>query len=188
MLRLNYFIATINTQYTYLLGSADNAEPLTRFFNLALPLGGILSIPLVGYYLDNYSTVTAFATLLVISLFVGIVGLAGNFYFGIANICIFVLNRPYFYTAISDFCAKIFGFDTFGTVYGAIICIAGLFNLLQYSLDSVTHSKFGMNPNPVNLLLICITIVIGGSTFYYMKHQSILYKERANRSVPSVSV
>ncbi|CAR65868.1 DEHA2E22352p [Debaryomyces hansenii CBS767] len=188
MLRLNYFIATINTQYTYLLGSADNAEPLTRFFNLALPLGGILSIPLVGYYLDNYSTVASFATLLALSLFVGIVGLVGNFYFGVVNICFFVLNRPYFYTAISDFCAKIFGFDTFGTVYGAIICIAGLFNLLQCSLDNITHSNFGMNPSPINLLLVCITIIIGGVTFYYMKHQSMLYKERTNRSVPSVSV
>lgn len=188
MLRLNYFIATINTQYTYLLGSADNAEPLTRFFNLALPLGGILSIPLVGYYLDNYSTVTAFASLLVLSLFVGAIGLVGNFYFGLVNICFFVFNRPYFYTAISDFCAKIFGFDTFGRVYGAIICIAGLFNLLQSSLDNITHSKFGMNPNPINVLLVCTTIVVGGNTLYYMRHQAIQYQEKTNRSVPFVSV
>lgn len=188
MLRLNYFIATINSQYTYLLDSADDAEPLTRFFNLALPLGGILSIPLVGYFLDNYSTVTAFATLLAISIFVGVVGLVQNFYFGLINICFFALNRPYFYTAISDFCAKIFGFDTFGIVYGAIICIAGLFNLLQSSLDNITHSKFDMNPIPLNLLLVCTTIIIGGVTFCYMKRQSTLYKETTNRTVPSVTV
>ena len=106
MLRLNYFIATINSQYTYLLGSADNAEPLTRFFNLALPLGGILSIPLVGYYLDNYSTVASFATLLALSLFVGIVGLVGNFYFGVVNICFFVLQQALFLYCYFGFLRK----------------------------------------------------------------------------------
>lgn len=185
MLRLNYFIATINSQYTYLLGSPGKSEPLIRIFTLALPLGGLISVPFVGYVLDTYSTLSIFGALLVLSLIVGIAGLVGNAIFGLVNICLFVVFRPYFYTAISDICAKIFGFDTFGAVYGAVICIAGLFNLLQSTLDNITHSTFDMNPTPINAILICLTVVIGGFAYNYMRQQTILYREKLNRSVPS---
>ena len=62
MLRLNYFVATINTQYTYLFHSISRAELLNRFFDVALPLGGVLSIPFVGMFLDHMSTVVVLAS------------------------------------------------------------------------------------------------------------------------------
>lgn len=183
MLRLNYFVATINTQYTYLFHSISRAELLNRFFDVALPLGGVLSIPFVGMFLDHMSTVVVLASLLTVSLAIGVLGLFGSYITGVLNVCLFVVYRPFFYTAVSDFCAKVFGFDTFGTVYGAIICTSGVFNYLQSFLDKVTHENFDMNPTPVNVITILLTFVIGVATVGYVNQQAKDYaKKKLNAS------
>lgn len=185
MLRLNYFVATISTQYSYLFHSISQAEKLTKFFDIALPLGGVLSIPFVGMFLDNFSTVVVLSALLLVSVFIGIFGLFGNFVIGIINVCFFVAYRPFFYTSISDFCAKVFGFDTFGTVYGAIICFSGIFNFAQGALDKATHTDFDMNPTPINVILLITTVVIGLVTLAYVQHQGTLYRQKKTRQLNS---
>lgn len=172
MLRLNYFVATVGTQYTYLLHSLTQGTLLNRFFDVALPLGGIISIPFVGIFLDYCSTVAVLTVLLGVSLFIGILGLIPNFYTGLLNVAIFVGYRPFFYTAISDFCAKVFGFDTFGTVYGSIICISGVVNYFQSTLDKLTHTTFDMNPTPINVVLVLVTLVIGTITVLFVRSQA----------------
>lgn len=183
MLRLNYFVATITTQYTYLFQSLEKAESLTHFFDIALPLGGVLSIPFVGMILDYYSTTIVLGALLAVSLAIGFLGLSGNFIAGVINVCIFVSYRPFFYTAVSDFCAKVFGFDTFGTVYGAIICTSGVFNFSQSILDRLTHTTFDMNPIPINFTLVMITLIIGGIILTYVHKQTILYSAKKQRQL-----
>lgn len=191
MLRLNYFVATIGSQYSYLFHSVAKSEQLTKLFDILLPLGGIISIPFVGLLLDNFSTVFVLSTLLGVSVIIGVLGLFGSFALGVINICFFVAYRPLFYTAVSDYCAKVFGFDTFGTVYGAMICISGVFNFTQSILDKSTHTKFNMNPTPINATLLLITILIGSGTLIYVKRQGKIYKEKKqsqlndNGSTPS---
>lgn len=175
MLRLNYFVATVGTQYLYLLHSVSKGVLLNRFFDVALPLGGIISIPFVGIFLDYCSTVVVLSALLAVSMLIGVLGLIPNFFTGLLNVAIFVAYRPFFYTAISDFCAKVFGFDTFGTVYGSIICISGVVNFFQSTLDKLTHTTFNMNPTPINVVLVATTLVIGMITLLYVRKQAIEY-------------
>lgn len=176
MLRLNYFVATINSQYVYLLKSNKLADSLNKIFDIALPLGGIISIPFVGIFLDNFSTYIVMIILLIISLIIGILGIIENsFISGVINVLIFVCYRPFFYTSISDYCAKVFGFETFGLIYGSIMTCSGIFNFLQSLLDNLTHTKFNMNPIPLNLLLIIITLIIGLSTVTYITIQTRNY-------------
>lgn len=61
----------------------------------------------------------------------------------------------------SDYSAKVFGFATFGKVYGLIICLAGLFNFSQSVLDALTHKVFDNDPMPVNLILLGIAVIVG---------------------------
>lgn len=44
MLRMNFFIATVRSQYEYMLGSEDTARFLNSFFDVALPVGGKLAL------------------------------------------------------------------------------------------------------------------------------------------------
>lgn len=44
MLRMNFFIATIRSQYEYMLGSEQLARRINSFFDAALPIGGMLTM------------------------------------------------------------------------------------------------------------------------------------------------
>ncbi|CDK27499.1 unnamed protein product [Kuraishia capsulata CBS 1993] len=183
MLRLNYFVATINSQYTYLLHSVEAAESLNKFFDIALPLGGVISIPFVGLFLDYCSSVVVLSALFAVSLVLGVLGVLPSFTAGVINVTFFVAYRPFFYTSISDYCAKVFGFETFGTVYGSIMTISGVFNFLQSFLDKETHTFFKMNPVPIDLVLVALTVVIGGATIWYVKVQAAIYSQKKKNVV-----
>lgn len=161
MLRINYFVASLREQYTYLLDSSSEARSINSLFDILLPVGGLLSIPFIGTFLDTLRTRTVLAILVSTATVIGILGCIphskGAAY---ANIILFVLYRPFYYTAVSDYSAKVFGFQTFGKVYGLIICLAGVGNFAQAGLDALRLKVFDGNPVPVNAgLTVTITIV-----------------------------
>lgn len=65
-----------------------------------------------------------------------------------------------------------FGFATFGKVYGLIICLAGLLNLSQPALDALTHGAFGDDPVPVNLALLAVGLAVGVAMVGYVWRMS----------------
>lgn len=181
MTRINYFVATIRTQYEYLLDSYSQAELVNHVFDVALPVGGILSIPFIGLVLDNFSTTFVVALLVTVATAIGILGVLPYLWAAFANIALFVLYRPLYYTAVSDYAAKVFGFHTFGKVYGLIILTAGLLNLSQAGLDALTHKVFHRDPLPVNLVLLVAVLIVGamlvGFVWYQSKHMKRDYLE-----------
>lgn len=161
MTRINYFVATIRTQYAELLHSVDKAVTVNEFFDVALPLGGVIAVPFIGGVLDHTSTPFVLALLVTTATAIGVLGVIPEMWAAYGNIVLFVLYRPFYYTAVSDYSAKVFGFVTFGKVYGLIICLAGLFNFVQAGLDALTHRKFDNDPVPVNLMLLIVALVVG---------------------------
>lgn len=179
MIRINYFVATVLSQYIYLLGSVEKAEQLTKYFDVVLPLGGIVSMPFVGLLLDYVSTFNILSILMAMSIIMGVCGgIRNSLLAGYTKVSIIVVFRPFFYTVISDYAAKVFGFDTFGRVYGLIMSISGVFNLVQAFLDSTTHVYFKGNPIPVNMLLVAVSIVIGLGFLGYIRSQVRHIKRR----------
>ena len=168
MTRINYFVATIYTQYDYMLHSPTLAKHVNHVFDVALPLGGIISIPFIGLVLDNTSTTFVLGLLVAIASAIGLLGLLPFLWAAYANIALFVLYRPLYYTAVSDYAAKVFGFQTFGKVYGLIICLAGILNFTQSALDALTHRAFERDPLPVNVLLEVVALVVGVALVWYV--------------------
>lgn len=101
MTRINYFVATIRAQYTVLLGSYEQAVAINNFFDVALPLGGVLSVPFIGLVLDNTSTTFCMSLLVVIATAIGVLGVIPQTWAAYANVCLFVIYRPLYYTAVS---------------------------------------------------------------------------------------
>jgi MFS family permease len=176
MTRINYFVATIRPQYEYLLGSYDKAVEINTFFDIALPLGGVFAIPFIGLVLDHTSTVFVLSALVTIATTIGVLGCLPYAWAAYANISLFVLYRPFYYTTVSDYAAKVFGFRTFGTVYGFIICLAGLFNFSQSGLDALCHKVFNGNPVPVNLMLLGTALVIGTALCIFVGVKAYSFK------------
>lgn len=171
MTRINYFVATIRPQYRHLLGDAESAAEINNFFDIALPVGGIFAIPFIGIILDHTSTVAVLSVLVSIASLIGVLGVLPYAWAAYANIVLFVLYRPFYYTAVSDYSAKVFGFRTFGTVYGLIICLSGLLNLSQSALDLMFHKTFHGNPVPVNLMLLAAGMAVGLSLVVFVAVQ-----------------
>lgn len=172
MMRINYFVATVRTQYEYLLHSPALAKRVSHIFDIALPVGGVISVPFIGLVLDNLSTTFVLGLLVVFPTIIGVVGVLPFSWAAYTNIALFVLYRPLYYTAISDYTAKVFGFYTFGKVYGLMICCAGALNLLQTALDVATHQVFHGDPIPVNLTLLTIVLLVGSSLTGYVWQKS----------------
>ena len=101
MTRINYFVATIRPQYEFLLGSYDKAVTVNTFFDVALPLGGVIAVPFIGIVLDNLSTTTVLSALVGTATLIGIFGILPYEWAAYANICLFVVYRPFYYTTVS---------------------------------------------------------------------------------------
>ena len=172
MTRINYFVATIRTQYDYMLHDYQLAEQVNHVFDVALPAGGVLSIPFIGLVLDNFSTTFVLALLVTGATTIGVLGVLPYMWAAYANVALFVLYRPLYYTAVSDYAAKVFGFHTFGKVYGLIILTAGLLNLSQSGLDAMTHKIFKRDPLPVNLILLFAVSIVGSMLVGFVWYQS----------------
>jgi MFS family permease len=101
MLRINYFVATVRSQYTYLFHSRSKAVEINNFFDVALPLGGVISVPFIGLLLDNTSTTFCMSVLVTVATAIGVLGIIPQTWAAYASICLFVIYRPLYYTAVS---------------------------------------------------------------------------------------
>lgn len=63
----------------------------------------------------------------------------------------------------SDYATKVFGFATFGRIYGTIICLSGLVNFIQSGLDALTHVTLHDDPTPINMIMGGIGGILGGA-------------------------
>lgn len=179
MLRINFFVATIKFQELYLYKDEGLATTINQFFDLALPVGGLCAIPFIGLLLDNLTTLNVLWLLSGISVTVGVAGCLSWLPATYLGIILMVLYRPFYYTAVSDFCAKVFGFETFGTVYGTIICFSGLCNILQQFMDQMTHTVFKGNPIPVNATLTVLTVLFAGLIIGFVRSQEKALSRRS---------
>jgi len=108
MARMNYFIATVRSQYEYLLGGdTEGAKWLNELFDVALPVGGLISVPFIGLILDNVPTEGVLGILVMLSSIIGILSCIPSIPGGIGQIFLFVLLRPLYYSAMSDYAAKV---------------------------------------------------------------------------------
>lgn len=178
MVRMNYFIATIREQYTYMLGSVELAAKVNDFFDWALPIAGVIATPFLGALLDNVSTPGVLLILVLMITAIGIIGSICTLWAGYVNVLLFVFLRPLYYSAMSDYATKVFGFATFGRVYGTIICFSGLINLSQTGIDALTKSTFDGNPIPVNVFLAVSGFFIGTALVTYVTVQVYRMRKR----------
>ncbi|VUC21977.1 unnamed protein product [Clonostachys rosea] len=181
MVRMNYFIATIRSQYRYMLGSEERGQQINQFFDAALPMGGVLSTPFIGLLLNNVSVPTTFSILTVLMAVIGVFNCIPSIWAGYVTVVTFVIFRPLYYSAISDYATKVFGFATFGRIYGTLICFSGVVNFAQSGLDALTNGPLGGDPTPVNAVSAGLGTIIGIATTAFVTVKSMrLCETRTN--------
>lgn len=102
MTRMNYFIATVRAQYRYMLGNDNKgAEAVNDFFDVALPVAGVVTTPFIGVLLNEVPVWGTLAVLTVLIVVLGILNCVGTLAAGYATVVAFVLFRPLYYSAVS---------------------------------------------------------------------------------------
>lgn len=182
MLRMNYFIATIRAQYLYLLQSERLAAAINHFFDAALPVGGVLATPFIGLLLNHLSVARASGILTLFIVAIGVLNCVPTLWAGYATVVAFVLFRPLYYSAISDFATKIFGFTTFGRIYGAVIAVSGVVNFAQSALDALTHGPLHGDPTPINAVMAVAGAVLGVALTAYVVVQGRNFRVKIQRA------
>ncbi|OTA99284.1 hypothetical protein M426DRAFT_68132 [Hypoxylon sp. CI-4A] len=181
MLRMNYFIATIRSQYRFLLQSEKLAEDINHFFDVALPVGGVFATPFIGLLLNNLSVAAASSVLTFFIILVGVLNCLPQLWAGYGTVVAFVLFRPLYYSAVSDFATKIFGFATFGRIYGTITCLSGLVNFVQSGLDALTHGPLQDDPTPINAAMAVGGTILSVSLTAYIVIQGRLFRQKMDK-------
>jgi MFS family permease len=159
MLRINFYIQSAHSQLLFYTGDPMLADSLTKAFTYLLPLGGLAGIPFVGFLLDKRSNRDAMLFLAAFGALFGAFGMTSSVAPQIFSIATLTILRPLMYTAVSDFSAKTFGFQTFGTVYGLANTLSGLFGLVQWPLDLLVKLPLDGNYTPVNAALLVLGLV-----------------------------
>jgi hypothetical protein len=101
MLRMNYFIASIRTQYEYMLGSESLAIKVNDIFDIALPVGGVICTAFVGLLLDNSSVPQYLAVIVSLTTIIGVFNSLPFLWAAYVTVGLFVVLRPLYYSAMS---------------------------------------------------------------------------------------
>ncbi|KAI3390787.1 hypothetical protein diail_8669 [Diaporthe ilicicola] len=172
MMRMNYFIATVRAQYRYMLGGDDGlAARVNSFFDVALPVAGVVTTPFIGVLLNEVPVWGTLGVLTVMIVVLGLLNIISALWAGYATVVAFVIFRPLYYSAVSDYATKVFGFATFGRIYGSITAISGVGQFIQPALDGLTHGPLHDNPVPINLVFAMAGSLISAALtlFVYVK-------------------
>jgi hypothetical protein len=128
-------------------------------FTVLLPLGGIVGIPFVGMLLDTRPAIEASWVLFVFGILFGVLTVIPNTIPQLAGIGILVFNRPLLYTFVSDLTAKVFGFSSFGRIYGLLMTLSGLVGLVLTPMDLLTKHVYHGDYTPINIFLLVAGLV-----------------------------
>ncbi|KDQ16482.1 hypothetical protein BOTBODRAFT_30811 [Botryobasidium botryosum FD-172 SS1] len=155
--RINYYISTVQSQLSfYLDGDEDKAMKLAMRFSLLLPAGGLLGVPIIALLLHVCGLTATGFVLLVTGVAYSVLGLIPLVSTQIAAICVFVIFRPLMYTFVNDYCAKVFGFETFGRVMGLANSLAGLFVLILGPIDLLVKGPLEGDYTPANVTMMVV--------------------------------
>jgi len=160
MLSINFFIASVNDQMSNV--NSETAVALSGAFSALLPLGGVFSIPFVGLVMDRlgpvHGVLVLWVTLLSFSGLNALYMATGVETCAYAAFTVFVFCRPLFYTFTAAFTGHVFGFSTFGTIYGLMTSLAGLANVGVTPLQVVARS-YGYGSANLCVAILQLTIV-----------------------------
>ena len=160
LLRVNFYIGTVSSQLAFL--SPSSAEAWTTAFTLVLPIGGVLSIPIVGWFMDRCSLTTAMTALSVAATAFGVFNAVPVLGVQAVTFVLMAFFRAFLFGGMSSYVAIVFGFANFGQLWGLIMFSSGILNFGSVAIEFATLHALGGNffwPNTAMALGSALLIV-----------------------------
>eukprot|EP00743_Colponemidia_sp_Colp-15_P003634 GILK01003923.1.p1 GENE.GILK01003923.1~~GILK01003923.1.p1 ORF type:complete len:474 (+),score=63.84 GILK01003923.1:39-1460(+) len=150
LFRCNFYLGTVDSQLQQLADTKETAELWTRIFAWILPAGGVICVPIVGYFLDRKGLVFSLFVLNVSATLSALFGCIDNLWVQSVTFIIFAFWRAFHFSAMASYVAILFGIHKFGTCWGTIYTISSFVNVAAYFLVSYIMDDLHGNFQPVN--------------------------------------
>lgn len=160
LLRVNFYIGTINFQLAATFPDSEkHVQLLTDLFGWILPVGSVLSVPLIGYLLDTHGMVVSTLCLSLAGTVFGGLVFEPSLFGQIATFVVFSFFRAFLFSAMSAFVAVVFGFANFGKLWGLVFAISSLFSASSILIAAQVCFLFGRfwTP-PIHIVMIRWTL------------------------------
>eukprot|EP01088_Endostelium_zonatum_P006297 TRINITY_DN1840_c0_g3_i1.p1 TRINITY_DN1840_c0_g3~~TRINITY_DN1840_c0_g3_i1.p1 ORF type:complete len:513 (+),score=75.56 TRINITY_DN1840_c0_g3_i1:75-1613(+) len=185
LLRINFYIGTVEYQLENI--DRDNYKLMTQLFSVILPIGGVLSAPIVGWLLDKQGIVTSVSILILSGVIYGILSLFTHvtIWFQIATFLVVAFFRAILFSSMAHYVSLWFGFANFGKLWGIVFFVAGVINLGLYFLVKAINTYFDGDffyPNAVLTGLSFVLFVFVGWLWSRVRRISYQMMNEANDS------
>lgn len=173
LFRVNYYIGTINDQ---LLGfpnvTRDYADFLTRMFALILPIGGVLSVPVIGLFLDKMGLAFSIWALCITGLLYAGLALCTFWPVEVQYITFVAVAffRALLFSVMATYVAVQFSFVHFGKLWGIVFLLGGIVNLAEYFLVDIVQTSFNGSFFWINVAMGVASVIVFIFPFYLLKH------------------
>jgi len=157
---INYYVGTVADQINAKHPSPHTQMIFRTLFNLVFPLGTILWVVPIGWMLSKFSIITSLFVGLSVGIIFGFVICVPSLYIQFLSFILLSLFRPLIYSTISTYVTVVFGFRRFGTLYGVMNIINGIFGLGQYLLNWLVYSAFDGDFFQVNFGMTFMTALM----------------------------
>ena len=131
-------------------------------FAIILPVGGILSVPIIGIFLDKLGLTFSIWALCI----------SGALYAGLA-VCVFLpiqvqyvtfvvvaFYRALLFSVMATYVAVEFSFVHFGKLWGTVFLLGGLVNLGEYFMVDAVHKYLGGDFFWFNIVMLILSVLV----------------------------
>jgi len=154
LLRVNFYIGTVEYQVESIVG---NPKYWTEVFGFVLPIGGLISAPIVGWLLDHKPVWFNVCFLQLVGLAYGALICMNTVTAMVAAFAVFAFFRAYLFSCMAHFVTVAFGMSNFGKLWGTIFTLSGILNFGIVPMTMIVHTYLNGEYAWVNLvcLMIC---------------------------------
>jgi len=169
LLRVNFYIGTVEYQVANI--SENHAKYWTQTFGFVLPIGGLISTPIVGWLLDRQSLWFNVLSLHLAGVAFGVLICLSSVEAMVAAFVIFAFFRAYLFSCMAHFVTDVFGFDNFGKLWGTIFTLSGILNFGIVPMTMVVHNYLAGSYIWVNVICVMICGALFAFPVYLFSHR-----------------
>ncbi|KAL7748928.1 hypothetical protein RI367_005576 [Sorochytrium milnesiophthora] len=163
VLGLTFFLATITNQLRMyddaingpLSPAASNT--MISVWGIILPVGGVVMAPLLGFLLSAAKPPVLFALPTVLTTLSLALLTIPSLPLQYLTFVVVAVMRPIIWTLASEYISQVFGFTSFGRLYGILLMASGIISFVVYGLNTLALSV--VSYMGVNLAVLAAQLV-----------------------------
>ncbi|KAI9183797.1 hypothetical protein H9P43_002849 [Blastocladiella emersonii ATCC 22665] len=145
-LLLNFYMGSVNNQIQFLSADVYGPGPaattaytyMLAVWGVVLPVCSVVVAPFLGPLVMLTGYHTMFITVSVVSIAAGVLTMVPHLELQYVTMFLMSVLRPALWTVACNYIGKVFGFGSFGRLYGALLLLVGVANFVAYGLNTMS--------------------------------------------------